>query len=244
MELIRNSWNRNQISEFQEYLKSFENKERKEWTTNLLKTKLPVLAIKTPVIKEIVNKIYKGNYLEFLDLMIWEYYENTAINGFLITKIKDFNTMKKYLDVYSSKADNWATCDLLSFEVKGNEEKYFDLVIEYIKSSKPFARRIGISILFNFVNNDYIDKIFGVLNSFESEEHYYVNMMNAWLFSECFIKQRDETLIYLKNNKLNKFTINKGIQKCRESFRVSKEDKEMLLKYKENNNENKKLKKN
>ena len=31
--------------------------------------------------------------------MIWEYYENTAINGFLITKIKDFSVMKKYLDI-------------------------------------------------------------------------------------------------------------------------------------------------
>lgn len=89
-------------------------------------------------------------------------------------------------------------------------------------------------ILFDFVGNDnYIDKIFELLDSFQAEEHYYVNMMNAWLLCECFIKRRELTLKYLNHNKLNKFTINKGVQKCRESRRVSAEDKQMLLKFKQ-----------
>ena len=106
------------------------------------------------------------------------------------------------------------------------------MVLEYIKSDKPFKRRIGLGILFNFINDDYIDRIFEILDRFQNEEEYYVNMMNAWLLCECYIKQRKRTLEYLNHNKLNKFTINKGIQKCRESRRVSLEEKEMLLKYK------------
>lgn len=236
MKLIRNTWSNNQIYDFQNYLRSFENKEKKEWATNLLKTNLPVLCISTSIIKKITNEIYKGNYIEFLNLMIWEYYENTAINGFLISKINDFDLMKKYLDIYSLKADNWATCDLLSFNVKNNEKNFFNLAIEYSKNSQPFVRRIGISILFNFVNDPkYIKKIFNILNGFEKEEQYYVNMINSWLLCECFIKQKEQTIKYFEKNKLNKFTINKAIQKCRESYRVSSEDKEMLLKYKKNN---------
>lgn len=88
-------------------------------------------------------------------------------------------------------------------------------------------------ILFYFVDNNlYIDKIFGLLDKFKNEDHYYVNMMNSWLLAECFIKQRNKTLKYLNNNKLNSFTLNKGIQKCIESRRISEEDKEMLKKYK------------
>ena len=151
----------------------------------------------------------------------------------LISKITDFDTFKKYLDIYSSKADNWATCDLLTFHIKGNEEKYFNLTLEYINSELPFRRRIAMYILFYFIVDDnYINKIFDLLNCFGNEDHYYVNMMNSWLLSECFIRQREKALAYLKNNKLNKFTLNKGIQKCRESKRVSIEDKDMLLKYK------------
>ena len=199
----------------------------------ILKTDMNVLAIDSKTIKNVSKEIYKGNYISFLNLMIWDYYENTAINGSLIPKIKDFDIMNKYLDIYSSKADNWATCDLLSFDIKGNEDKYLTLLKKYIKSNKPFVRRIGIVILFNFVKNKtYINTIFNILNEFTNEEHYYVNMINAWLLCECFIKHREETIIFLNNNKLNKFTINKAIQKCRDSYRVSKEDKDMLTHYK------------
>lgn len=189
MELIRDSWNEEQIMEFQEYLKSFENKDKIEWSSNLLKTELPVLAMKTATIYDIVDKIYIGNYLEFLDLMIWEYYENTSINGSLINKIEDFNIKKKYLDIYSIKADNWATCDLLKFNVEGNEDKYFDLALEYIKSDKPFVRRIGLYILFNFINDNYINDIFKLLDTFKNEKHYYVNMMLAWLLSNVLLNK-------------------------------------------------------
>ncbi len=234
MELTKEHWNKKDIKEFQEYLKSFGNKDKKEWATNLLKTKLPVLCMATPVMKKIINEIYSGNYLEFLDLMIFEYYENTAINGFLITRIKDFNVMKKYLNIYSAKIDNWASCDLLAFDITGNEDNFFNLALEYINNDKPFVKRVGLLILFNFINDTYIDKLFEILNKFEKEDNYYVNMMIAWLLSECFIKERNKTLKYLKNNKLNRFALNKGIQKCRESNRVKKDDKDMILKFKKN----------
>lgn len=233
MNLIKEIWTLKDKEEFQKYLKSFENKDKIEWTKNILNTKMPVLAIKTPFLKEIAKEISKGNYLSFLDLMIWEYYENTPINGVLISKINDFITMKKYLDIYCTKADNWATIDTVSFNIKNKEKEFLYLVNEYIKSKNTFTRRMGINILFNFTNNKkYTKKIFKILDMFEKEEEYYVNMINAWLLCEMMIKHRKETIEYLENNKLNKFTINKGIQKCRDSYRVTKEDKDMLLKYK------------
>lgn len=233
MNLVKEIWTKDDIKEFNDYLIRLGKKDKDAWTKNILKTDMNVLALDTKTIKNISKEIIKGNYLSFLDLMIWDYYENTAINGSLISKIKDFDIMKRYLDIYSSKADNWATCDLLSFDIKNNEDKYMNLLNTYIKSDKPFVRRIGIVILFNYVKDKkYINTIFDILNKFTNEEHYYVNMINSWLLCECFIRHRDETIKFLENNKLNKFTINKGIQKCRESFRVTKEDKDMLLKYK------------
>ena len=57
-------------------------------------------------------------------------------------------------------------------------------------------------------------------------------MINAWLVCELFIKRREKTLKFLQNNRLNSFTINKAISKCRDSFRVSNADKKMLLDFK------------
>jgi len=232
MNLVREKWSKKDKKEFIEYLETFKNVEKREWTKRILNTNLPLLALKTPIIKDIVKEISKGNYLSFLDLELNNYYENSAINGFLISQIKDFKTMVKYLDIYILKIDNWASCDLLSFDIKNNEKEFYDLAVKYVKDDKPFIRRVGLNILFKMIDNDkYIDDIFILLNSFYNEEHYYVNMMNAWLFCECFIKRREDTLTFLQNHKLNKFTINKGISKCRDSYRVSKEDKEMLIQY-------------
>lgn len=232
MNLVREKWTKKDGKEFINYLETFQNIEKMKWAKGILNTDMPVLALKTPMIKDILKEISKGNYFSFLDLNLNKYYENSAINGFLISQIKDFKTMVKYLDIYISEIDNWALCDLLSFNIKNREKEFYDLALKYVKNDKPFIKRVGLNILFRLIDNDeYIDNIFSIMNSFYEEEHYYVNMMNAWLFCECFIKRREKTINFLQNHKLNKFTINKGISKCRDSYRVSKEDKEMLILY-------------
>ncbi|HOP65820.1 MAG TPA: DNA alkylation repair protein [Bacilli bacterium] len=232
MNLVKDEWTKKDGIEFNKYFESLEVKAKIDWERRIINTNMSLLAISTPIMRKIAKEIIKGNYLSFLDLELDKYYENTIVNGILITKIEDFNLMKKYLDKYVLKIDNWASCDLISFDIKNKEKEFYNLALKYTKSSKPFVRRMGLNILFKFINNDeYIDKIFVIMNSFYNEKEYYVNMINAWLFCECFIKRRKETIKFLKNHKLNRFTINKGISKCRDSYRVSKEDKEMLIKY-------------
>lgn len=232
MNLIKSNWTNEDGKEFIKYLESLKRAEKVAWTKGIVNTNMKVLAIKSPEINLIVKQIKKGDFLSFLDLDLNNYYENALINGNLIASIKDFDVMRKYLDNYSKKVDNWASCDTLKFNVKGDEENFMNLSKEYIKSDLPFVRRIGMLILFKFIENDkYIDEVFDRLNQFEAETEYYVNMVNAWLICELFIKRRDKTIEFFEDNKLNNFTINKAISKCRDSFRVSKEDKELLLKY-------------
>ena len=66
----------------------------------------------------------------------------------------------------------------------------------------------------------------------ESDERYYVQMGAAWAIAEMFIKQREITLAFLASKRAVKFIQNKAISKIRDSFRVSKAEKDALLKYK------------
>lgn len=233
MELNKQIWTKTDGEEFQNYLKTFGRPDRVEWTKKILNTNMPVLAMLSADIREVSRKILKGNFISFLDLGLWDYYENTAVCGGLIMCIKDFDTMKSYLLPYCEKADNWATCDLLYFPVDNNNEKQFwDLSLELIASDKPFVRRVGVDMWFKFIEREgYLKQIFERINSMNAETEYYVNMAVAWLIAECFTKNREQTLEFLKTNKLNAFTANKSVSKCRDSFRVSKEDKEMLLQF-------------
>ncbi len=74
--------------------------------------------------------------------------------------------------------------------------------------------------------------MFEIIDTLNKEKEYYVNMAVAWLCCELMIKNRDKFLAYLKHHNLNDFTVNKAISKCRDSYRVSEKDKELLLKYK------------
>ena len=232
MNLIKDNWNEKDKQEFINYLESIKKEDKIIWTKNSLNTNMNVLAIKSEILKSIIKEISKGNYISFLDLNINDYYENTIINAGLICKIKDFNIQKKYLNNYVKKIDNWASCDTLKLNIKNNEDNYLSLSREYISSKKTFIRRVGVIILFKFIKEkEYLDDVFEIINSLYDENEYYVNMAISWLLCECFIKNRDETIKFLSNNKLNKFTNNKMISKCRDSFRISKNDKEFLLNY-------------
>ena len=61
----------------------------------------------------------------------------------------------------------------------------------------------------------------------ESDE-YYVNMMRAWYFATALAKQYDAVIPYIEENRLDKWTHNKTIQKAVESYRITPEQKEYL----------------
>lgn len=232
MNLIIDKWTETELRKLNEYLYSLREEKNIERTKRILNTSLMVLGIPTKTLRDIARSISKGNFMSLLDIMSFDYYEDSIIYASLISKIKEFDAVIKYLDKYSNLCECWASCDALKFNISSHERDYLGIIDKYIKSKKPFVRRIGMSILFEFLrNHKYIDKIFYYLDEFYLEDNYYVNVMNAWLLCECFIKEREKTIEYLKENKLNKFTINKAISKCRDSFRVSEEDKNMLLAY-------------
>lgn len=220
------------IEKIEEYLVKNKREEKMEWTSNIVRTSRPVLGISAPKIKEISNIIFKKDYISFLDKMPDKYYEEFLINAYLISKIKDFDLQKKYLYKYAEKVTCWSECDTLKLKIKNKEKEYLEISKKLIKSEKLYIRRIGIIILFNLINTKYIDEIFKIISNLKRENEYYVNMAISWLLCECFIKEKEKTIEFLEQNELNNFVINKTISKCRDSYRVSKDDKDLLLKYK------------
>lgn len=231
MELIKNDWSAKDGDEFLQYLITLKNENRVDFCERIINSKLPNLAIPQAKIKAISKEILCGNYLSFLDLKLCTYYDCTAINAQIISKIKDLKTFEKYAIPFIDSMDNWATCDSFcaGIKIKAHNERYFlSFAKTLIESQKVFTRRVGVVLLFKFINETHIDEIFNIISGFKNENEYYVNMALAWLVAECFIKQRDKTLEFLKKDTLNNFVINKSIQKCRDSFRVSESDKAML----------------
>mgnify|MGYP002627225510 CR=1 FL=1 len=78
-----------------------------------------------------------------------------------------------------------------------------------------------------YIDDGYLNKIYKIIDN-NKNTTYYNEMAISWLLSEMLVKYYDETVAYLKKSKLDKFTFNKAIQKARESYRLTEEQKEYL----------------
>lgn len=235
MNFIKSEWSNSDTTEYLKYIESLsKGKEKGVWEQRIVNTSLPCLAVPSTEVDKIAKEIFKGNYISYLDLWLWDNHTLTLIFGKILSKIKDYDTLEKYLIPYSQKADNWSTIDCLRFKFdKDNIPRFINLSKTLIKSSLTFSRRLALIILLKLTSVvDCTDVVFKMLDSLKNEKEYYVNMAGAWLLAECMTKFREKTLLYYKDNHTNKFIINKSISKCRDSYRITKEDKEYLLSFK------------
>lgn len=218
-----------------EYLKSISEKEYKEFSSKITFTKYEILGIRLPKLRRIAKEISKGDYLSFLKVSENTYYEEVMLKLLVMANIKDINELMLYFDNAVNLIDNWALCDTFCNSlkiVKKNKDYFLTKIDELMKSKQTYHIRVGLILLLCFyVEEEYLELILKYLDNIKSDE-YYVNMGEAWLICEIFIKYENIGLKYLEHNKLNKFTINKSISKIRDSYRVSKEMKDYILKFK------------
>ena len=78
-----------------------------------------------------------------------------------------------------------------------------------------------------FLDEDFKPEYLEIPAAVHSEE-YYVNMMIAWFYATALAKQWDDTIGYIEEKRLAPWTHNKTIQKARESYRITPEQKEYL----------------
>ena len=229
------TWNEENYNEFVNYLKSLQDVKYKEFHSSLvLNSKYEMIGIRVPIMRDVAKKIAKTNIEEFLKYAQNKYYEEVMIQGLVISHIKDENAFYNYFKKYIKKIDNWAVCDSFCSSIKivrKYEEKYFKEANQMALSEKEFISRVGLVMILNhFISSDNLDNIFETLNKIHSDK-FYINMAEAWLVCEMYIKHPKETNEFLKKNELNQFTQNKAISKIHDSYRVSKEEKVLLNKY-------------
>lgn len=204
----------------------------KEFHSSLCPGVDTIIGVRVPILRKYAKELAKGNWKESFKQIKNDYYEEIMLQGMIIgIAIKDIEELKKYLEEFIPKIDNWAVCDVCCGGLKltqKNLEVMWEFLQKYLKSDKEFEIRFGIVMLLDYyINKEYIDKI---LKIFDVTKHdgYYVKMAVAWAISVCYIKFPKVTEQYLDNSNLDEFTYKKSIQKIRESYRVTPEQKRRL----------------
>lgn len=229
--MLPTTWNEQTYKEYKEYLKSIAEEQYKVFQSKICFTKYEILGIRIPKLRQIAKSISKGDIINFLNINTYQYYEEIFIAGIVITNLKDEKLFNQFFSEFIKHIDNWAICDSFCNSltiVEKNPEKYFKLALKLSKDKKEYKARVGlIIILSHFVQEPYLERIYNLLDEINSNQ-YYVNMAEAWLLCELYIKDKTRATKYLQKNNLNSFTQNKAISKIRDSYRVTKEEKDYL----------------
>ena len=190
-----------------------------------------VIGVKVPILRKIAKK-FPFDEKEFMNDLPHKYYEENNIHAFLIEKIKDFGSCIVETERFLPYINNWATCDMMRPKVfKTNTHKLLPYIKKWLKDKNCYTVRYAIGMLNSFYLGDGFSTKYLDMATIENNE-YYINMMIAWYFATALTKQYDSTLPYITNYKLSKWVHNKAIQKAIESYRITKEQKEFLKKYK------------
>lgn len=209
----------------------------KEFSANLCPgVDIEILGVRIPKIRKLAKEIVKDNPEEYLKNPQEKYFEELMLQALVIANLKmDLEKKKEYIINFVPKINSWAVCDSFCVDLKDADkdpEFFWKIISKYFKSNKEYELRFAVVMLLDhYVKEEYINEIFEVIDNIKNEK-YYVEMGIAWLVAEMYIKFPKQTMEYLKNCNLNKFTYNKALQKARESYRVSKEEKEILNKMK------------
>ena len=201
-------------------------------------TNRQMLGVRTPMLRKLAKNIVKqGEWERFVKNDNTKYFEEVLLQGLIIGYSKISLTEKlEYIKIFVPRIDSWAINDTFvpTLKIKENELKeYWDFILNYVKSKNEFEVRFAvISMLDYFIIDEYVDKVIEILNNI-SHEGYYVKMGVAWTLAEVGIKYNSKLMELLEGeNKLDKFTYNKTLQKMIESYRIDNNQKDILRKMK------------
>ena len=190
------------------------------------------IGIRSPEYKKILKEIHseaEDEITDFMNYLPHQFHEENVLQVCLINEMKDYDASIKALEKFLPYVNNWAVSDGLgSMVYEKNSEKLITKIKAWMKSSEPYTLRVAMLFIKKyFLKDDYKPEYLEWAAKIRSDE-YYVNMMTAWLFADALVFQWDSAVEFLKNKKLDSWTHNKAIQKARESFRITDEQKEYL----------------
>lgn len=192
------------------------------------------IGVRTPMLRDYAKKFVKREDFSFDELFQWpnDFYEIRLLKCLCVGYAKvPFAEKEELIEKCLPVIDGWGVCDLFCAtlkEVEKHREEFLPNIERYIAMGTEFSQRFGYILLLGcYMEEEYLPVIFRLLSEAKTE-CYYTYMGAAWLLAEVLVKFYGEGVRYLKEGALDGRTKNKAIQKARESFRLTDEQKNYL----------------
>ena len=223
-------WTQERYDAFRRELYARQEEAYRQFHTKLLRSDLPVIGLRAPLLRKIATEIAKEDGASFLRICGRGTYEERLLYGLVAAALPvSYAEFLPYCDTYTETiVENWAHCDgfcaSLKKRIKGHEAEFFEHIKRYMASENTWAVRVGLILMLNYyLTPAYLPAVLERTDAVQSEQ-YYVRMGQAWLLATAWAKDRDTCRAYLSHHHLDAWVFRKFIQKACESYRVSAED--------------------
>lgn len=217
---------------WQEQLIGLQDLPYREFTSRLIPNidKNSMIGIRLPALRKFAKAFAKTpQAAEFMAELPHTYYEENLLHMLLIAQMKDYDAAIAALEIFLPYVDNWAVCDVPAPKCFGaHRSELLTPICTWLSSGETYTVRYGIGLLMRFYLDDPADAGLMELVADVKSEEYYVNMMIAWYFATALAMQWETAVSYLQENRLEVRVHNKTIQKARESYRITAEQKSYL----------------
>lgn len=222
--------------EIRKKLQELSEPEYQRFSSALLPETKNILGVRLPHLRKVAKQIVKGDWRAYLEQAQDGFFEEVMLQGMVIGYAKaDLSELLQFVQSFIPKIDNWSVCDSFCAGLKIAKEyplQMWEFFQPYLYSKSEFEVRFGLVMILNyFIREDYIEKVFGVLDDIR-HSGYYSKMAAAWAVSVCYVKFPQRTMEYLRCNNLDMFTYQKALQKIIESRQISDTEREIIRKMK------------
>lgn len=236
--MTETKWSADDYNMFYKELLVLQDEKYRLFHEKLLRTALPVIGIRSPLLRQKAKEVAKEAGRNFFGTCGKNTYEERMLYGLVATEIPmEFEEFSGYCDTFAYEfVENWAHCDGFCASLKKiarkNEEDLFTHAKGYLLAENPWVVRVGLIIMLNYyLKEPYFREVLQLTDGVTSD-FYYIEMAQAWLLATAWAKNPEMVRAYLKNTKLSISVKTKFVQKACESFRVSSEDKVWLREWK------------
>lgn len=189
-----------------------------------------VIGVRMPLMRKLAKEIAgKAETRAFLTELPHAYYDENMLHSVLLSQMKDYGACMEATEAFLPHIDNWAVCDCLSPKVfVGHKPELMAKIRRWTESEHVYTCRFGLEMLMtHFLDGDFRPEYLELAANVRPED-YYAKMVAAWFFATALVKQWDAAVVCLQQNRLDPWTHNKTIQKARESYRISAQQKAYL----------------
>lgn len=138
-------------------------------------------------------------------------------------RIKNVNERMEFIHENLLFSDWWHTDQIISYVADLNFDTALSYARDYILSDDPFIRRWGYVLFISRLCKGHAEELLPLM---QDDEHYYVQMAEAWLIAELAVHEPEAVYEWFQKND-QKYNINgKAIQKICDSFRIADDWKE------------------